>query len=557
LDSLRPPHHQALSALMKPKLTLFVIFILALSIRLYGINWDSGFHLHPDERFLTMVGSDIKLPNSLGQYFDTFTSPLNPHNYPNYQFFVYGTFPLFLTKFISSIFHLDNYSYIHLFGRALSALFDASNIFLLYFLSKKRFLAPLLYSFLVLPIQLSHFFAVDTFLTFFVVLTFTLLVHNQPIWAGFTLGLGLASKISALYFAPIILLFFIYHSRRYGFFKSFCRYLIFSLLVFISFRIFQPYAFTGLITPNPQFINNLKTLSSYSNPNTYFPPAVQWLSKTPLIFSLQNIIIFGFGPLLLVFLLKKSVYNFHLFLASFWVLLLYFYQGSQFAHTMRYFLPIYPFLALIISQSLKQRPNLIILQMIIALGFISIYSRPHSRIQASNWIYHNITKNKIVSYEYWDDPLPLNLDLYNSNTYGSERLSLYDQDSTQKWQLLNQQLSNIDYLIMSSNRLWGSIPMVPNRYPETTAFYQNLFDEKLEFKKLIEFNSYPGFYLPFLKNCYYFGPTNFPYKTKTNHWFSVDASCNYPGLYLRDDIAEEAFTVYDHPKVLIFQKKYE
>jgi len=67
-----------------------------------------------------------------------------------------------------------------------------------------------------------------------------------------------------------------------------------------------------------------------------------------------------------------------------------------------------------------------------------------------------------------------------------------------------------------------------------------------------KFNSYPGFSLPFLNKCYYFGQTNYPYQDKSNHFFEI-SNCNYPGIYLRDDTAEESFTVYDHPKVLIFQ----
>ncbi|KKR67231.1 MAG: putative membrane protein [Microgenomates group bacterium GW2011_GWA2_40_6] len=75
------------------KIILLLIVLLAFSLRIYGLNWDGGFHLHPDERFLTMVASDIKLPSSISQYFSTAASPLNPGNYPSYQFFVYGTFP--------------------------------------------------------------------------------------------------------------------------------------------------------------------------------------------------------------------------------------------------------------------------------------------------------------------------------------------------------------------------------------------------------------------------------------------------------------------------------
>ena len=48
------------------------------------------FHMHPDERFLTMVGTAIDWPASLSEYFDTASSPLSPAN-RGHEFFVYGT----------------------------------------------------------------------------------------------------------------------------------------------------------------------------------------------------------------------------------------------------------------------------------------------------------------------------------------------------------------------------------------------------------------------------------------------------------------------------------
>ena len=63
------------------------------------MNWDEGFHLHPDERFLTMVGNSMRIPNNLLSYLDPKVSTFNPQNI-NYPFFVYGTFPLVLNKII-------------------------------------------------------------------------------------------------------------------------------------------------------------------------------------------------------------------------------------------------------------------------------------------------------------------------------------------------------------------------------------------------------------------------------------------------------------------------
>ncbi len=554
----------------KNKLVILLIFIIAFLLRIYGLNWDDNNHLHPDERFLTMVVSEIKLPHSLSQYFNTATSPLNPYNYPQYQFFVYGTFPIFLTKILAILFNLDNYNHITLLGRVLSALFDSGNVILLYFIAKKFlkkycvYLPSVFYTFLVLPLQLSHFFAVDTFLTFFILLTFTLFSYNLFPFAFFVFGLALSCKISALYFTPIIFLFLLKKFLPSKDKFSFLLLTIFSsLLTLLAFRIFQPYAFTNIFKINPLFIDNLKTLANFSSPDVYYPPGVQWINRFRLLNSLVNLGVWGLGIpliilifLLVIIFLKKPKLKFNLsFIIFSWIFLLYLYQGSQFSHSMRYFLPIYPFICIILVSllsHLKIKKFFIILVLIFnlvyAIAFLSIYSRPNSRVEASNWMGKNIPKGSVLSSEYWDDALPLGYSEYQNIS-----LPLFDPDSEEKWEKINQSLDQIDYLIMSSNRLWASIPRVPNKYPLASKFYNNLFSEKLNFEKIKEFNSYPGFSISFLKSCFYFGPTNYP--GIKNTWFSVDNNCLYPGIYFRDDTAEEAFTVYDHPKVLIFEKK--
>jgi hypothetical protein len=57
---------------------LALLLLAAAWLRLSGLDWDQGQHLHPDERFLTMVATDIRWPRSLAAYFDTGHSPLNP-----------------------------------------------------------------------------------------------------------------------------------------------------------------------------------------------------------------------------------------------------------------------------------------------------------------------------------------------------------------------------------------------------------------------------------------------------------------------------------------------
>jgi len=578
---MKPYRRQLLSAII-----LIIVFALALSLRLYGLNWDQNSHLHPDERFLTMVSSDISLPKSISQYFDTHHSPLNPANH-QYGFFVYGTFPIFITKLIAVLFNFDGYEKIYLVGRVLSAIFDTASIVALYFISKKifdkksklLFLPSFLYAFSVLPIQLSHFYAVDTFLSLFMLLCFTFLCYRKYWLSSICFGLALTCKISAIYLLPIIglfLLFELINHRKIG--QLILVTIASGVTSLVIFRVFQPYAFDGLLRINPLFIENIKTLQSYSDPDSWFPPAIQWLSKTPLIFSLQNIAYWGVGlPIfislvvaLILFITQakftlKSITNpkSQIIISVFvWIIMLYLYQGSQFAHTMRYFIPIYPFIFLAFSYLVdKLSINrhllsiILILHLIWGLAFFSIYSRPYSRIQASEWIYDHLPAGSNLTNEHWDDALPITLspDRY-LQLYPLTTLNLYDFDTIEKWDIINEQLKTVDYIVMSSNRLWASIPLVPSKYPITTRFYQDLFDEKLGFRKIAQFQSYPGFSLPFLHSCYYFGPTNYPYLVNQNRWFSVDNHCQYPGIYIRDDIAEEAFSVYDHPQILIYQR---
>ncbi|MDP3982952.1 MAG: hypothetical protein Q8Q65_02655, partial [bacterium] len=164
--------------LSKEKLVLIVILLLAVVLRLYGLDWDQGQHLHPDERFLTMVINNTEFPNSLVEYFVVGKSSLNPNNV-GYGFFVYGTVPLFITKLVATISNMHNYGDITLVGRLLSALFDVGTVYLVYVIARfivsssgsrinRRLplVATFFYAISVLPIQLSHFLAVDTFLTF-------------------------------------------------------------------------------------------------------------------------------------------------------------------------------------------------------------------------------------------------------------------------------------------------------------------------------------------------------------------------------------------------------
>src|SRR5262249_8733523 len=178
---------------------LVAIALLSLLPRLYGLNWDNNNHLHPDEREIVFRAMCLSLPGGprpencdpaytgAGWLFSP-SSPLNPH------FFAYGSFPLSLLapppSFLTWLTHLtggrflptdggvwSDFNHFTLVGRAISALFDAGSVLLAGLIARRlagRWVALLAAAFVaVIPfnLQVAHFYAVDTLLLFFVLLT--------------------------------------------------------------------------------------------------------------------------------------------------------------------------------------------------------------------------------------------------------------------------------------------------------------------------------------------------------------------------------------------------
>lgn len=548
---------------MKIKIDILLISILLLAcvFRFTGLNWDNNFHLHPDERFLTMVGNQMKIPSTFFQYLDQKTSSMNPQNI-GFPFFVYGIFPLVLNKIVAVFLHNDSYSLFTLQGRFLSGLADIGLLFFLYkfcmLLEKKnnlhgsvKYISIFLYAISILPIQLSHFFAVDTFLNFFMFASFyyTYLFSysrkNSYIFlSAFFFSLALSSKLSAIFIIPLLLFFLLYNTfRKKHYKKSIIIVCIFFIISYFFVRLFSPYMFESgnifSMSISKKFIENITVLQSFNNPTVWFPPSVQWIHKTPVLFSLTNLAIFGIGipyfffVLLGIFSLLLEKKKLDLLIICSWVILFFFYQSVQFIKVMRYFIFIYPFLALLgaigIDYIVKEK-NIIwkisatVLLLISPLSFMSIYIHPHSRILASEWIYEHIPNNSKLLVEHWDDPLPLFVINNSQKQFITQSLPIFDIDTPEKWTGIYAFMQNGDYIILSSNRGWGSIPTVPEKYPLTTAYYANLLNNKLSYKKVAEFTSYP--------------------------------SLRYLGIPFEfaDDWADESFAVYDHPKVIILKK---
>lgn len=521
------------------RVLLGIVIITALILRIYGLNWDNGYHLHPDERMLIMVTEKIDLFQNL-----------NPN------FFNYGSLPIYLLRLFSPD---GNYDTLLSGGRKLSIFFDLLTIFYIFKISRFLFksnkisiLSSFIYAIAFFPIQNSHFFVVDVFLTTFTTILFYLLLsfwqgqRSRPesmALFGITFAAMLATKFTAIIFYPVIISVIFWKSV-----KKF-RNLIFSLFTFhlslFTFHfLFMPYAYLDY----PKFITDIK-LQLQMNSNPYiFPYTLQYVGTLPYLYYLKNVFLWGLGPLISILSLigiyqilknkyQKSLLSPNTYLLTVFFIFYLFYfiiVGRSAVKFMRYILPMYPFFVISAGYGLSRlskafRFLFLLVSTLWTVMFITIYFRPHTRIAATEWILKNIPAGSTIAVEHWDDRLPIS----GSNNYHFEELTLYDQpDDDSKWRILNDKLQKSDYLIIASNRLYTPLQKLSDCrkyqkcYPKTAEYYKKLLGNELSFQKITEFFSYP--------------------KLEIGKW----------KLEIRDDVADESFTVYDHPKIMIFKKSH-
>jgi YYY domain-containing protein len=477
----------------KTNLVFILILLVGAVFRFSGLNWDDSLHQHPDERYMTMVAESIRGVESIAAYFDTATSTLNPLNHGSYT---YGMFPLFITRMVAQWVKMTSYDSITLVGRFLSGLFDLAAVWALYILAKRLYnqkvalLAAALAAVAVLPIQLSHFFTVDSFSTVFVVVSFYFLLSAIPldlknthvnadnykyfVFFGLSVGLAGACKVNTLpvlamvFLSGAIYLFQIRKQPRFlASLGTILLGLFFSVLsAFLAFRVFQPYAFAGPsfsdLAINKRWYEVIKEVTNQVAGNSEWPPNHHWTNR-PVQYAWVNMVLWGMGiPLGLAawfgwgwagVQIWKGNWRKHLF-PFVWVLVYFIWQNAQFWRYMRYFIPIYPFLILFaawavvefsskfegkwkrikeIGRNLSlQRAEIkanwkgllgvglltvvLLCTFTYAFAFSRIYTRDHSRVQASHWILENIQGPLNLKLDTEEGAQSIPIPVYNNHT---------------------------------------------------------------------------------------------------------------------------------------------
>ncbi|MBU1326793.1 glycosyltransferase family 39 protein [Patescibacteria group bacterium] len=541
------------------KLLILIIFLGAF-LRYYELNWDSFHAFHPDERNIAWAVTRIR-----------FFSQMNP------KFFAYGGLPIYLYRalgeIVAAIAHnpawLSDWGHIAVIGRFVSATLSSLSILLIYqvgtafFSSSVGLLSAFLLAFSPWAIREAHFATTETSLVFFLLL---ILLESRylaspqlssqrgsPFRLGILLGLATAAKTTGALFTvipftaalhPVFRPIFQFSNFEISphvrfFFKSLRRVIAcYTKMVIaggIVFMLLSPFT----ILDWQHFTESMKYESGVALGRFSVPYTLQFLGTVPYFYQLKTML-WQAGPVailgmfgLLVLLLRAGRSPRHAALIVFLVFpIIYFlWTGSWFAKFARYNVPLLPFLTIAASWlliTIYKKFRLTGLACVACTACVAtlwglanwtIYLRPQTRIAASEWIYTNIPAGSLIYTEHWNDGLPVFLPGDPVIAYKRELLNVYDADTEEKKKTIIKQLERGDYVILSTRRIWGTMPKLTDRYPFTSELYRKLLNGESEYKEVATFTSYPQLF----------------------------------SITINDDAAEESIQVFDHPAVRIFQ----
>jgi hypothetical protein len=514
-------------------------------LRFYKLDWGEGYFFHPDERNIVSLAVSI--------------TPSSDLHFLTKGTFAYGSLIPYLAfgidflrrTFFSSLFSQDSFAFIMLLLRLTSAFFSTLTIFLSYCLGEKfwnkkvGFLAASLVAFSPGLIQSAHFATFEAVLSFLYLLVFffNLRLFQKGHLKDFFLGLlfiaiASAIKINSLLFVPLLIFLLLLSQRRRQIAKKVLA-VIFGLF-FLSFLVISlsPYyltqGFRNMLDYEQQLVRG-KIDIFYTR---------QFIATQPITFPFLKILPLLINPLL-VFLLPPLIvfYFFHLvkerlrenknelILLCFWAAL-FFPNALLFTKWTRYMVPTIPFLiffvVVFIEKFVKQWQQsiffgLALTSVLWGLAFMAIYYHRDTRLTASEWIHQNCQDNAYFLSEtanVLDIPMPTKGKIPTKN-FIVENFDFYHLEENEG--LLNELLSNLekaDYILIPSRRLFGGMGRLPQKYPLVNRYYQLLFSEKLGFKAIKKFTSYPRL------------------------WFF-----EFP-----DEFAEETWSVFDHPVIRVYQK---
>lgn len=531
-------------------LGLFCVILVASLLRGAGQNWDGSRGWHFGEQWTVQQAVNMDLPDGVANYLDTATSRFNPRNVGPY--YSAGTFPLFAGKLIAIAQNQDSYAGLTQTYRSVSAFSDLITVGLVFLIGRRLrgslagIVAAFLYGLAPITIQLSHFGTFDTTATMLASAVFYFGLRASGnlhlgyfLLGGLCAGLAMASIYPFTIVLTLLTLPLLEHLRRASrrqsgwrdWLRAMQRPLLLTLLsigvALVIFRLAQPYAFQGPglldITPEDRWQVDTEMMMNTQRGLAEAWTSPEWALRVPVAYSFFNLILRGFGLVLGVttvlalastitglVLMRRSLPTWQLYLVG-WPLLIVFVNGRLFMQEVRLLLPAAPFLILIVTFFLvslmrssgraakwptwaRIAPLTIVLIATAASGLAmtSIFTSTQTRIAATQWIFENVPAGAGLLVEANDVLLPIPIDGYPAQSdYAITTLPIYDMDSDEKLDQLLAGLTASDFVILSSNRGYDSLPRVIEKYPMIARYYELLRTGGLGFDRVATFENSP------------------------------------------------------------------
>lgn len=571
---------------MRRERALLLLFVLAVALgtgmRFYGLRWGLPYHFHNDEYVLAHFTETLRTTHSIEQV----TRDMKFFLYPPFLMYLL-IIPVTLASFLHHPFSPTDpgsVTFYYLLGRAIAASFGSATLVLVYWLGRRLFaesigmLASVFLAFSVLHVRDSHFYFPDVPFTFFVVLTVlfaTALVQEEGVTfyvlAGLSAGIGLATKQTTLLVFPVIVIAHVIRMLKdepvslvsYGkailSARSWGRLLLPFAIAGVTFLLLNPFVmiapdkFLAMSYQTEQFVRGMER-----------PTYTFQFTDTTILYWVTNLLYFGMGPLLELVSLLGIVWAIgkrrlgDVLLLAFLLPYLYF-VGAGYMKFVRYAVPVLPFLCILGARFLVElfevtaeriwriavgtlTAGVVVTSVLYTVAYLNIYREKDARIRASEWIHRNIPPEATVLIDS-SSATPLLGSLFFEPKFDASYRRRYAKrkdhftiktmnlivepqetphpNSPEWWQAyLKERLEDVGFIIMS-DEYYEQYSHRPGAYPTLNRFYRDLFAGGLEFQLIKTFKVYPSL---------------FRYR-------------------LNDDRAELTFRLFDHPKIMIFQRR--
>jgi hypothetical protein len=579
----------------KSAILLAAIVVLGAGLRFYGLRWGLPYRFHVDEHQY-VVDSVLRYWQGI-----VYQGDFNPH------LSTYGTLPMYaliLARLVvlvpQALLHgipltADYLTAEHAWitytaGRAISATLSASSIYLFYLIGRRLYnetvglLTAALVATTVSLIQAAHYYTVDSMLIFFLALTFIQAINvmqrgdtRSYLLAGVYLALAMAVKLPALFLAPVLVVAHLFNQKAPVWQGRLDKRLIVRFfdrrLILTGFAALAVFALTSpynLLDFKALYLSGGNLNAARNVKLAFLEPFQTWTlayrGLIPYIYELTTLLSFGMGTAIeiaaligLLFITRRLEKLDRLLLA--WVVPFFLVIGLNRVKTVRYILPLIPFLtvcgavwldSLARSAWLRRRswlPTIAVglvtgASLFYAVAFTRLYGLRDSRLRASDWLYrHAPAGSTIVVEDEFTYTAPLGVpddqvDYWNRYVvnpayapgqihqvrviFSPYYLSYETQDNDIKALHIRDTIAGADYIVVSE-RHYHPYSRLPDYRPVEYQYYEALFDGSLGYRLAVVFDPSPSLF----------------------------------GITLNDDGAELYSKVFDHPKIWIFERAGE